>query len=398
MRRQQRGSLAAAAPPLSRREEMAAEVEAATATAMKAVTKGGLPGLSTSSPSVSSTMPKRRGALMGASSCPSLPRVGSAQMKRSTSGASPGGQGGDDDDDATSKPGRGECNKFLHEHRQREWLRSKAKHKYVDFSEEERSELRRYFDALAMGEEKINLDRLETMLISLGLARTRKEVQKIVQAIDTNGNGELDFEEYLEIFRSRANSEMFEVFKAMMEGRLGDPNLNFENVVSTYRRQLFLEATGATTGRSVKLPSDKEKPQRCEKILQNFATLQRSRYEEAVYAAEANFGTGATPLDKDVLPYDLSGGIPLGSLGMMWRGVAEESKFAPERPSSAERDKGRLGVPKSPCRVIDEIVNKSDKGRARIGRLGSTIVIRAPTINNAADATYHSSSCALRMS
>merc|ERR1719401_2679521 len=133
------------------------------------------------------------------------------------------------------------------------------------------------------------MDRLETMLISLGLASTRKEVKEIVDKIDDNGNGELDFDEYLELFRRQNDSQIFKVFKAMMEGKLGDRNLNFQTVISTYRRQLFLDATGARTNRQVRIPSDyvtEDIPlEHSVQVLQNFARMQNLRYNEAAASA-----------------------------------------------------------------------------------------------------------------
>lgn len=264
--------------------------------------------------------------------------------------------------------------KFLHEFRQREWLRSKAKQQYIDFSDEERAELRRYFDSLCGDEsDKIHLERLETMLISVGLASTSKEVKALVQAIDLDGNGELDFEEYLAIFRSRSNSEMLEVFKAMMKGRLGDPRLNFENVVSTYRRQLFLEATGATTGRGVRLPADKEKPEKCETIMQNYTNLQKSRHEEAL--KEGRGGLGAAASDKALYaPFEGYVCAPLGSLRMIWRQVAKEHDIGPAHTLHDDAD--RFGVIKSPVDLINEICSPSRKIRPA-ERFGATVMVPA---------------------
>lgn len=42
---------------------------------------------------------------------------------------------------------------------------------------------------------------IEETLISLGLARTREDVDDIVKSLDTDGNGELDFEEFLQMFK-----------------------------------------------------------------------------------------------------------------------------------------------------------------------------------------------------
>jgi len=145
-----------------------------------------------------------------------------------------------------------ERRRLLHERRQRQWLRSKAKHGYVDFSDAERAELRRYFDALAEDNQRIRLESLEDLFISLGAADTRDEVLKLVAELDEDNNGELDFEEYLEIVRNWTNAnitqarlraakapgeyeevaaaakrakettERLKVFMAMMQGKLGD--------------------------------------------------------------------------------------------------------------------------------------------------------------------------------
>ena len=42
---------------------------------------------------------------------------------------------------------------------------------------------------------------IEEMLISLGLAKTREEVYKVVSQLDDNGSGELDFDEFLQLLK-----------------------------------------------------------------------------------------------------------------------------------------------------------------------------------------------------
>jgi len=185
----------------------------------------------------------------------------------------------------------------------------------------------------------------------------------------------LDFEEYLEIFRGRADSEIFQVFKSMMEGRLGDPNLNFQTVISSHRRKLIIDATGARKGRDVRLPSDKLPVQQSEKVLRNFALLQRTRYKEAVDAERI----GGPPVGEDQLPFDPKGAVPPGGLGMVWRGVSTELHLVPSRPSSAERGQRSLIIPPSPRAVIDAIV-KGGKLKKRINPHGATLVIPAPAL------------------
>merc|ERR1719197_749858 len=115
------------------------------------------------------------------------------------------------------------------------------------------------------------------MLISLGLAANRREVNEIVSGIDDNDSGELDFEQYLTIVRTRADPAMFQVFKSMIDGTLGDRNLNFRTVISGYRRGMIMDGTGARD-KPGEPESDKAKKQELEaakkrgkRILANFA-------------------------------------------------------------------------------------------------------------------------------
>merc|ERR1712129_509411 len=161
--------------------------------------------------------------------------------------------------------------RLLHQHRERQWLRRKAKHRYLDFSDSELVELKRYFDCLTEGEPRVKLDKMEDMLISLGLAETRAEVAGIVDLVDSESGGEIDFEEYLDILKVRGGSDIVDVFKTMTDGRLGDPNLNFQTVISACRRAAIFDAIGSNGG------SAEQQELGC-RILGNFAALQRSRH------------------------------------------------------------------------------------------------------------------------
>mmetsp|Transcript_109639 Transcript_109639/g.338448 ORF Transcript_109639/g.338448 Transcript_109639/m.338448 type:complete len:363 (+) Transcript_109639:121-1209(+) len=299
-----------------------------------------------------------------ASSCPPLPHPGLISSKKWTS----------------------EHKRLLHEHRERAWLQKKAKHRCVDFSDAERAALRRYFDALAGGRPRIAIDKLEDMLISLGLAETRQEVAGIVDKVDGDGSRELDFEEYMELIRSKADSDIFLVFKAMMEGSLGDQSLNFQTVLSAYRRTLILDATGARGVGS-------EQRDLGQKILNNFAELQRSRHADAMAAAEAEAaesqakGESATSAARTTtvtkLPFDNAGISWMGGqLRILWRGVCHDERLVSSRPSSLEgkRHSGRsLQRPMSPTEVVQGIV----KARPSLPSLGirsrcGTVVVGAP--------------------
>jgi len=53
---------------------------------------------------------------------------------------------------------------------------------------------------------------IEETLISLGLARTEDDVQAVVNELDVDGNGELDFDEFLQMLKDtsmRNNTDNF---------------------------------------------------------------------------------------------------------------------------------------------------------------------------------------------
>lgn len=104
--------------------------------------------------------------------------------------------------------------------------------------------MKRYFDELAGENRKIALDQLETMFISLGLAEHPKDVQGWTERVDDLQLGELDFEQFLELLLKRTDSDLVSLFREMASGKLGDPSLNFQTIISEYRRKLIMGAAG----------------------------------------------------------------------------------------------------------------------------------------------------------
>jgi len=327
-------------------------------------------------------------ALEKSSSVPTLPSIGGSTGPRGAGLAAAGSASAQtlrsppppDAGKAARRNWAPERRRLIHQSRERQWLRSKAKYGYIDFSDTERAELRRYFNALAGQSGRVGIDKLENMLISLGLAADRREVASIVERIDSSCTGELDFEQYLEIVRTRTDSNIFQVFKAMMEGKLGDRNLNFQTVISTYRRKLILDATGARGAKG-------EQQELGERILGNFASLQRSRHKAHHEAHRAD------PLDSTAQVHGSTAGIPepsfelggqaapLGKLEMVWRGVCREHGLVSSRPASADgRSRHALEKPLSPTQVVEAIVRARPGGKRRhSGILGSTIIVDETT-------------------
>merc|ERR1712060_51111 len=156
-------------------------------------------------------------------------------------------------------------------------------------------------------------------------------------------------------------------------------NLNFQTVISSYRRSLILDATGSQA------PHVEQQELGC-KILNNFAALQRSRHQEAFAAAEEKgvCETMATQIaSKTAPPFENSGGAPIGGLEMLWRGVCHEQGLTCSRPGSADgRSRRTLDKPQSPSEVVSRIVSKGSRKRQHAY---GTLIILAPELEEGAE-------------
>merc|ERR1712070_411751 len=65
---------------------------------------------------------------------------------------------------------------------------------------------------------------------------------------DDDGSGLIEFSEFLTIVRDGYNDAVCRVFKQTMAGKLGDRNLSFPMLASTYRRRMLLEAMMGASG------------------------------------------------------------------------------------------------------------------------------------------------------
>jgi hypothetical protein len=73
----------------------------------------------------------------------------------------------------------------------------------VDFLDEELRQLRMYFEYLDKDKGgSISAEELEEPLVALGFAESREDVQTLINAIDRNGNGEIELDEFLAIIKT----------------------------------------------------------------------------------------------------------------------------------------------------------------------------------------------------
>ena len=78
----------------------------------------------------------------------------------------------------------------------------------LDFQDSEIAKLRACFGALDDdGSGSIGQEELEEPLIGLGIADTREEVKDIVDLVDEDGSGMIEFEEFLSIIKNSDGDE-----------------------------------------------------------------------------------------------------------------------------------------------------------------------------------------------
>ncbi|KAJ0404843.1 hypothetical protein P43SY_007925 [Pythium insidiosum] len=81
---------------------------------------------------------------------------------------------------------------------QHRWLDKHGKNSHLKELREKMALLRRWFESLdADGSGAVGVNELEDPLVSVGLARTRDEVQHLIDDVDKDGSGEVTFDEFL---------------------------------------------------------------------------------------------------------------------------------------------------------------------------------------------------------
>lgn len=84
----------------------------------------------------------------------------------------------------------------------RQWLRKHGKDHCIVFKDEELKKLREYFNSLDEDRSgSIGVNELEDPLIALGLCENRQQVQEIVQLVDKDNSGKIEFGEFLLIIK-----------------------------------------------------------------------------------------------------------------------------------------------------------------------------------------------------
>ena len=142
----------------------------------------------------------------------------------------------------------------MRENAERDWLKKHGRKRFIDFDDVERTKLQDYFRALdPESNGSIGCSELEEVLTSLGLAESREAVKRMIDVVDADGSGLIEFNEFLTIIKKSDDaSAVFKVFKSLMDGELGDSQLSFPLVVSTYRRKMLIDALMASGARKAR--------------------------------------------------------------------------------------------------------------------------------------------------
>jgi centrin-2 len=79
---------------------------------------------------------------------------------------------------------------------------------FLDFSDDEIKKLKECFQSLDENMSgDIGVEELEPPLIGLGFVDTREDVQELLDAVDLDGSGQIEFDEFLIIIKSADGDE-----------------------------------------------------------------------------------------------------------------------------------------------------------------------------------------------
>jgi centrin-1 len=163
----------------------------------------------------------------------------------------------------------------LHNYETKRWQESRGK--FVEFDIKTMNKYKKYYVDIASinadGEEGMGLDQLEEPFISLGLAYSRDEVSNLIDSVDDDGSGRIEFDEFLRIIhnkskkKSKNNEKITTFFKNLANDNISNESdlkhFSFKTIMGILRRSNLLKAFS-------KESKDKDVG---EKVLKAFSTM-----------------------------------------------------------------------------------------------------------------------------
>jgi Ca2+-binding EF-hand superfamily protein len=157
------------------------------------------------------------------------------------------------------------------------WQESRGK--FVEFDIKTMNKYKKYYDDIAEinpnpENDGMGTEQLEEPFISLGLAYTREEVDDLIQSVDDDGSGKIEFDEFLRIIhnkskkKAKGNEKITNFFKDLANNNISqESDLNhfsFKTIMGILRRNNLLKA--------FKQSNDMEKAEG-EKMLKAYSVL-----------------------------------------------------------------------------------------------------------------------------
>lgn len=143
----------------------------------------------------------------------------------------------------------------LMKYEMKRWQESRGKN--MEFTISTMNKYQVYYDDMlkinADGEDGMGLEQLKEPFISLGLAYSKDEVNELIDSVDEDGSGRIEFDEFLDIIHSNSkkktvsNEKITTFFKSLANNDFSSAktnlsNFSFKTVMNILRRENLLKA------------------------------------------------------------------------------------------------------------------------------------------------------------
>lgn len=143
----------------------------------------------------------------------------------------------------------------LMEYEIKRWQEQRGK--YVEFDIKTMNKYNKYYEEMKginpeQHLEGIGVDQLEEPFVSFGLAHNRDEIKALINSVDDDGSGRIEFQEFLRIIHNKSklkisgSEKITQFFKKLANDKLGDSknlkHFGFQTIMGIKRRQNLLKA------------------------------------------------------------------------------------------------------------------------------------------------------------
>ncbi len=136
----------------------------------------------------------------------------------------------------------------MQQHDNREWMKKRGKGRYIDFDSSQRSKLKKVFKELDKDHSgALDVDELYEPLLALGLVESRDQVMDLINKVDNDNSGIIEFEEFLNVLKNAKDGQgentLIKFFKDLTNGKIFDnfEDLPFQLLLSGRRRELMMQ-------------------------------------------------------------------------------------------------------------------------------------------------------------